>query len=93
MLTETSEEKTYFADKYLQPINANQAIGVAINGVVKGDFGEAILRIGVGRDKDLTVRPQVKVNDQLVIVPSNWKGDDQSNRDKFFGVMEIPVAF
>ena len=93
LLTESSEEKKYFADKYLQPINANEAIEAAINGVEKGKFGEAVLRIGVGRAKGMDVRPKVLVNGREIEVPKNWKGDGQENRDSFFGVMEAYVPY
>lgn len=90
---EASLESKYFADQYLKPIQANTEIKVNINGVQKANIGEAVLRIGMGRDHGLSLRPTVKVNGVNVSVPTNWKGDDQSTRNKFFGVLEVPVPY
>lgn len=90
---EESKETKYFADQYLRPIQANTAISVNIDGVQKANIGEAVLRIGMGRDHGLSLTPSVSVNGVKVSVPSNWRGDDQRTRDKFFGVLEVPIPY
>ncbi|MEM6829809.1 MAG: T9SS type A sorting domain-containing protein, partial [Bacteroidota bacterium] len=90
---QTSEETKYFADQYLQPIQANTAISVNIDGITKATIGEAMLRIGMGRDHGLSLTPKVTVNGTNVAVPDNWRGDDQRTRDEFFGVLEVPVPY
>lgn len=82
--------KKYYSEKYLQPINADSTIGFQINGVTTG-AGKATLRMSIGRKHDVSKAPWVKINDSIVPVPGNWKGYDQSNRDDFFGTIEIPV--
>ncbi|WP_298369781.1 T9SS type A sorting domain-containing protein [uncultured Lutibacter sp.] len=92
-ISETSNETKYFADGYLKPISANQNINFNINNVNLGSIGEAILRVGVGRDHGKSLKPTLKVNDTSVNVPTNWRGNDQSGRDEFFGVLEIEVPY
>jgi len=92
-ISETSNETKYFADTYLKPITANQAINFNINNVNLGTQGEAILRLGVGRDHGKSLQPTLKINGTTVEVPTNWRGNDQSGRDEFFGVLEIPVPY
>lgn len=90
---ETSKETKYFANDYLQPIKSNSPVSVNINNVTKVKFGEAILRIGLGRAHGLSLTPTIKINETKVTVPTNWRGDDQSNRKEFFGVLEIPIPY
>jgi len=92
-IDESNTENKYYASTYLQPIVANQAVNFQINGVSKNTYGEAVLRVGVGRLHGLSLQPTIQVNGTLVPVPSNWRGDDQSQRERFFGVLEIPVPF
>lgn len=92
-ITNTSDETKYFAGSYFQPITANQQIEFTINGVASADHGEVILRLGVGRDHGKSLSPSLKVNGSMVEVPTNWRGNDQSGRDRFFGVLEIPVPY
>ncbi|MEM6641423.1 MAG: T9SS type A sorting domain-containing protein [Bacteroidota bacterium] len=88
---EESAETKYFADNYLRPINANDPISVNINGVATTEIGEAMLRLGLGRDHGLSLKPVVSVNGVRIAVPSNWRGDAQPDRSRFFGVLEVPV--
>lgn len=90
---ETTKETKYFADDYLKAITSNTPIDVAINGVDKAKIGETILRLGIGRNHGLSLRPKLMVNGNIVKVPANWRGDDQSTRKQFFGVIEIPVPY
>lgn len=92
-ISETSDETKYFADTYFKPITANQAINFNINSVNLGTKGEAILRLGVGRDHGKSLKPTLKINGTTVEVPTNWRGNDQNSRDRFFGVLEIPVPY
>ncbi|SDX90069.1 agarase [Lutibacter oricola] len=92
-ISDTSNETKYFADTYYKPITANQAINFNINNVALDTKGEAILRLGIGRDHGKSLKPTLKINGTTVEVPTNWRGNDQSGRDRFFGVLEIPVPY
>lgn len=98
-LTESNTEKRYYATTYKQPINANQNINFAFEDVSVNAQGEAILRLGVGRDHDKSLTPEVTINGISVPVPSDVKGYDQkqgktsTGRPNFFGVIEIPVPY
>lgn len=96
-ITESSEETKYYATTYKQAISANSDIDFTINDVVIGTQGEAVLRLGVGRDHGLSLLPQVTVNGVQVEVPEDYRGYDQYHngigRDNFFGVLEIPVPY
>lgn len=91
--SETISEKDYYATTYLQTIAANSERNFIINNVDVADNGEAILRIGLGRDHNLSLKPIVKINDHELRVPEDWRGYDQSTRDRFFGVLEVPVPY
>ena len=99
IIDENSNETKYYADKYLQPISANNAISFAINGVsksdngVKSNSGEAVLRIGVGRDHNSSLTPVIRINGTQVDSPVEYRGDDQLDRDRFFGVLEVKVPY
>ncbi|WP_163399649.1 T9SS type A sorting domain-containing protein [Flavobacterium fluviatile] len=92
-INETCDETKYFATTYLQPISANQPINFSVNGVQKSTYGDAVLRIGLGRDHGQSLSPIVKVNNTIIPVPTNFRGYDQAERDRFFGVLEIPVPY
>ncbi|SNR30986.1 agarase [Lutibacter agarilyticus] len=93
VIDKTSEEKKYYATTYLKPISANQPNTFNISNIVKGAYGEAVLRIGVGREHGKSLHPSVKINGQTINVPTDWRGYDQAERERFFGVLEIPVSF
>lgn len=92
-LTEEIQEEKYYADTYLQPIEENQEVSFSINSVQKGEYGEAVLRLGAGRAHGKSLQPVVKVNGTTICVPEDWRGDDQADRATFFGVLEIPVPY
>lgn len=92
-INKTSEEKKYYATTYLKSISASQPNTFSINNIVKGTYGEAVLRIGVGREHGKSLHPSVKINGQTINVPTDWRGYDQAERERFFGVLEIPVSF
>ncbi len=92
--TEENIEQKYYATSYYKPINANETQTFQINSVTKtGTHGEAILRLGVGRDHGKSLKPLVEVNGAAVEIPEDWRGYNQNNRDRFFGVIEIPVSY
>ncbi|MBN8430958.1 agarase [Microbulbifer salipaludis] len=88
-------ETKYYADKYKQPISAGGKLAFAMNDVVVGEHGEAVLRLGVGRAHDRSLTPTVTVNGNAVTVPEDYQGYDQyyggKGRAQYFGVLEIPV--
>ncbi|GAB3649833.1 hypothetical protein GCM10028791_16110 [Echinicola sediminis] len=92
-LENTVVSKKYYPENYLEPILANTPISYSFDGVEKKPDGYAVLRMSIGRKHDKSKQPTVKVNDKIVQVPDNWKGYDQSNRDDFFGMIEIPVPY
>ena len=90
----TSNETKYYATEYLKPIAANTAIDFQIQDVVTGAAnGEAMLRLGLGRNHGRSLRPVVRVNGTRVEVPVDFRGDAQTDRSSFFGVIEIEVPY
>ncbi|WP_109831798.1 T9SS type A sorting domain-containing protein [Reichenbachiella versicolor] len=92
-IDEQLDETKYYAETYLQTIEANSTIAFDVNDVSLSDHGEAVLRLGVGRDHGLSLSPTIKVNDTEITLPSNFRGGDQADRDNFFGVLEIPFSY
>ncbi|APZ45829.1 hypothetical protein BW723_05745 [Polaribacter reichenbachii] len=92
-VSQTNTEKKYYATTYLKEIAQNQENTFQINNVTTANYGEVVLRIGVGRLHNLSLKPIVKVNNRSITVPDNWRGDDQKDRERFFGVLEIPVPY
>ncbi|NME68842.1 T9SS type A sorting domain-containing protein [Flammeovirga aprica] len=92
LIDETSEETKYYANRYYLPINGTEE-AFEFSDVNTAEFGEAVLRIGIGRGHQLSKQPVVKVNGTQVAVPTNVRGELQEDRDGFFGVLEIPVPY
>jgi len=92
-IDETSAEKKYYATEYLKPIIGNQTLVFEVMDVEYGQNGEAILRLGIGREHGKEIFPEVKINGTTLKVPSDYKGDDQQDRLTFFGVLEIDVPY
>lgn len=91
---ETVQEKKYFATTHLTPIIGNAIHEFAINGIVKEAYGEAILRIGVGRAHGKNLQPTVFINGFEIAVPADYRGPNQEDtRPDFFGILEVPVPF
>ncbi len=90
---DTSDEKKYYAEQMLRPIVANTPMEFTFAGVVTGDQGEATLRLGVGRNHNRSLHPVVTLNGVAIDVPSNFRGDPQTDRSSFFGVLEIPFSY
>jgi hypothetical protein len=89
--TDTIRSKKYYTSQHLESISAGQAINFNFNGVQTSSEGDALLRMGIGRKHNRSKAPTVTVNGTNVDVPNDWAGYDQTNRDDFFGVIEIPV--
>ncbi|TXG34846.1 agarase [Seonamhaeicola maritimus] len=88
-----SDETKYYADNYYKPIHQNQKRYFNINQITKAGFGEAILRLGAGREHGKSLKPSITINGVNIVVPDNWRGYDQADRSSFFGVLEIPIPY
>ncbi|ALM91891.1 MULTISPECIES: Ig-like domain-containing protein [Alteromonas] len=88
-----STENKYFATEYLKEIDANQVNQFEIKGVQTTSLGESILRIALGRDHGQSLSPEVRFNGQLLTSNARISGDEQLGRDRFFGLLEIPVPY
>lgn len=91
-LNQSLEESKHYADRYLQPIDANTPITFNLNNVAPPSYGKSVLRIGIGRAHDKSLQPSIRLNDVLLETPNDWKGYDQKPREDFFGVLELPVS-
>lgn len=92
-ISENSEEKKYYADIYLQRIQQNQALTFNVDGVELAENGEAVLRIGVGRNLGSNLTPKVKVNGINITSNIGYRGDNQEDRPRFFGLLEIDIPY
>ncbi|AWB65683.1 hypothetical protein C2869_04175 [Saccharobesus litoralis] len=96
-LNHTSKETKYYSTKYLQPIAAaNTNISFPVKNLnLATNNGEAVLRIGVNREHGKPVVPdRVFINGKEVnVLPSDWKGYDQSTWNQFFGLIEVPINY
>lgn len=90
---ESSKEIKYYADSYLHPIAAGSEEHFHIKGVGLENFGEGVLRLGIGRDHGASLIPEVKFNDSILEVPLDFRGDAQSSKSRFFGMLEVPVPY
>lgn len=90
-IPDSSLESKYYATTYLQEIQANTQIPFQVGGVVPGEGGEAVLRLGIGRDHGLSLTPELMFNGTAVEVPEDFRGGPQTDRDNFFGVIEVSV--
>lgn len=86
----TIQRQKYYSSTHMQEIKANTPLNFGFSGVKTGQ-GIAVLRMSIGRNKNASKRPVVKLNGTTLQVPDNWKGGDQRSRDLFFGMIEIPV--
>ncbi|MEL6650296.1 MAG: T9SS type A sorting domain-containing protein, partial [Bacteroidota bacterium] len=83
-------EDRFFAQEYLRPITAGQAVQFSFQNVSTPSVGTASLRLGIGRAHGLSLQPQLSINGTNVPVPTDWMGYDQATRQNFFGVIEVP---
>lgn len=82
----------HYAKEYLQPIKSGKTNRFTVPAVKTG-HGEALLRIGLGRDHGSSLTPEVKLNGKKVAIKGDViRGYDQANRTRFFGLLEIPVG-
>ncbi|WP_075340999.1 hypothetical protein [Tenacibaculum agarivorans] len=87
----TSTETRNYATEYKKKITKNTAIHFDINSINKGMNGAALLKLGLGRDHGLSLQPKVKINEELLSVPRDLRGDAQTDKASFFGMLEIKV--
>lgn len=92
-INQESLETKYYTDAYLQPILTNTTNTFYINNVQISEHGEAILRLGLGRNHEQSLQPTILFNGTEIIVPVDYRGYNQLPRPRFFGVLEIPVPF
>ena len=92
-INETMEEVKYYATDYLKEIAAGKELVFNINNVKKTEYGEAVIRLGLGRNHGLSLLPELLVNGKKVDIPDNFRGDVQKDRASFFGVIEVPVDY
>ena len=93
-----SLETKYFANapsSFRQAITASQPVTFELNGVdTSSAEGEAILRVGVGRQHGLSLTPTVSINGVTLPEITDVRGYYENQaRDNFFGVLEIPVSY
>lgn len=84
-------EFKYYATTYLQPIEKEAPLTFQVNEVPIGDIESATLRLGLGRDHGQSLQPQIHFNGEPIDVPADYIGPDQNDKERFFGVLEIPV--
>lgn len=88
-------ERILYATEYKKAIVQGTPLYFDVPGFNGAAHGEAVLRLGIGRDHGLSLQPVVNVNGQRLDVPTDIRGGDQflegDGRETFFGVLEIPV--
>lgn len=93
VINRSVEERKYYATDYNLPIDADQSVSFEINGVDQTGDGEAILRVGFGREADRSRQPTVSFNGVELEVPENYSGSIQPTRPAFFGLLEVLVPY
>lgn len=53
------EEVKYYATDYLKEIAAGKELVFNINNVKKTEYGEAVIRLGLGRNHGLSLLPEL----------------------------------
>ena len=81
----------YYSLQHLKPIQKSVDNNFEFNNIPNIAQGYASISLSFGRLIALSKRPTVYVNGTFVSVPFNWKGYNQSNREDFFGAIEIPL--
>jgi agarase len=91
----TVSKRYIYADRYKQAISAGENIEFAFNELSPPAAGKLTLRVSVGRNHGLSLKPSISFNGQSLEVPNDIRGDDQyldgKGRQSFFGTLEIPV--
>ena len=85
------QSNRYYDNNNIRPIETNNELIYEFNNINLISSGFAKIRMSIARHHQLSKMPVVKINDNLLKVPGNWRGYDQSNRDEFFGMIEINV--
>ena len=89
----SSIEVKHYATSYFKPITAEQTEQFEIPGVSKGAFGEAVLRLGMGREHERSKTPAILFNGTAIDVPTDFMGHEGDDRELFFGQLDIPVPY
>jgi hypothetical protein len=84
-------KRHYNNESTVKPITANSSMTYTFSNIPTSSIATATLRMSIGRTHDRSKSPTVLINGQTLSVPANWKGYDQTNRDDFFGMIEIDV--
>ncbi|WNH11928.1 beta-agarase [Thalassobellus suaedae] len=87
----TLKENNYYTDTYLQPIEKNKTITFNFKNIEAVKNGRAYIKMGIGRSHDMSKKPTITLNGKTIEVPNNWAGYDQLARQRFFGVIGIPI--
>ncbi len=88
------EEKKTYAKQYKQEIKAKKTSFFDINDIVTSKSGgTALLRVGIGRPLLKNRTPIVTFNGKQIIIPFDYRGGQQEDRETFFGILEIPVPY
>ncbi|MFI3289258.1 MAG: hypothetical protein SNH55_03920 [Rikenellaceae bacterium] len=90
-LTSTLQEVKYYAEEYYKQIVAGEENLFSFDGVSAEKDSRAVLRVSIARDHDKTLKPIITVNGREVSVPDNYKGEPQSERERFYGMLDIPI--
>jgi len=90
-INHTSFEEKFYADTYFKPIEKDNEERFNISGLVPTEFGEATLRVGIGRAHGKSLTPTILINGNRLDIPNDFRGDEQVDRAGFFGVIEVPV--
>ncbi len=89
----TSTETRNYATEYKKSIQANTSVIFNINNLDLGTEGSATLRLGLGRAHNLSLQPTVTMNGTTLVIPSDFRGDAQTDKDSFFGMLELEVPY
>ena len=94
-INQTTAEKTYWADRYKREILVGRTNAFTFENVALAGNGEAVLRLGMGREHGSDLNPTIEVNGEVLEIPRvrDWRGYDQRTRDSYFGVIEIEVPY
>ncbi|NIJ44942.1 agarase [Wenyingzhuangia heitensis] len=90
-LTHISEEVKYYAEEYYQPIKGEKKNKFNLKDVVANSNSRATLRVSIARDHGQNLSPIIWVNGTKITVPENYKGLPQTDRNRFYGTLDIPV--
>ena len=93
VVDETKDQVKYYATTHYTNITANVTDTYQINGVAKGVYGEAVLRLGMGRSSTLSRQPAVLFNGTPLTVTPDFMGTEGDDRPVFLGELNIPVPY